>query len=130
MSLSYIENKEVDKRPYIKLIIYESQICENINVPMPYGLSISFNNNAKQFIEKINSDNEILKPPENTFIYYLDKIDLNNQNLEFVITSYTTSIFFLKKNFASSKIQIQSNNLNNIEKTCFFLKDINNNICI
>ena len=130
MSLSYIENKEVDKRPYIKLIIYESQICENINVPMPYGLSISFNNNTKQFIEKINSDNEILKPPENTFIYYLDKIDFNNQNLEFVITSYTTSIFFLKKNFASSKIQIQSNNLNNIEKTCFFLKDINNNICI
>ena len=88
MSLSYIENKEVDKRPYIKLIIYESQICENINVPMPYGLSISFNNNnTKQFIEKINSDNEILKPPENTFIYYLDKIDLNNQNLEFVITN-------------------------------------------
>ena len=131
MSLSFIENKDVRNLPYIKLEIYQSQICENMNVPLPYGLLISFNNNSFKYIETINSEKEIIKPPKNTFIYNLDNNSLNNQNIEFIITSFTTSMFIIKKNFASVIIPFQLDNTNSTkEKKWYFLKDINNNKCI
>ena len=130
MSLSFIENKDIGKLSYIKLEIYESQVCEYVNVPLPYGLLISFNNNTDKYIERINSEKEILKPPKNTFIYNLDINDFNNKNLQFIITSFTTSIFIIKKNFASVKIPLELNNINTKEQTWYFLKDKNNNICI
>ena len=130
MSLSFIENKDKGNESYIKLEIHECQICEYMNVPLPYGLLISFNNNSDKYIESIKSEKEILKPPKNTFMYNLDKNDFNNKNLEFIITSYTTSIFIIKKNFASVKIPLKINNINTKEKTWYFLKDKNNNICI
>ena len=59
MSLSFIENKDIGKLSYIKLEINESQVCEYVNVPLPYGLLISFNNNTDKYIERINSEKEI-----------------------------------------------------------------------
>ena len=61
---------------------------------------------------------------------------MNNDNLlskEFIINSYIISAFILKKNFASVKIPLISykNDKNQkIKKEWYFLKDINNNICI
>ena len=131
MSFPFNENDPPSKS-FLKLEIYQSQICQNIKVPLPYGLAISFDNFPEKNIEPITEEREIFKNPENQFIYYLNNNNLLKNELfekEFTINSYTTSIFILKKNFASVKIPILCNNKNN-EKQWFFLKDINDNICI
>ena len=132
MSLSFVDNNEILK-PYIKLEIYESVIYPEKNVPLPYGINISFANFPEKNIESINNTKEIFKFPMNQFIYYFDKNTFNCTNLsdkEFIINTYTTSIFFLKKNFASVKIPISLNKEENNKKQWYYLKDINNNICI
>ena len=132
MSLSFVDNNEILK-PYIKLEIHESVIYPEKNVPLPYGINISFANFPEKNIESINNTKEIFKFPMNQFIYYFDKNTFNCTNLsdkEFIINTYTTSIFFLKKNFASVKIPISLNKEENNKKQWYYLKDINNNICI
>ena len=131
MSLSSKEKKNSSKS-YLKLEIYQSKICQNIKVPLPYGLSILFDNFPEKCIEPINNENELLKSPKNQFIYYLNELNLSEENVlekEFIINSYTTSIFIIKKNFASVKIPILYRK-KNTQKQWFFLKDINDNICI
>ena len=131
MSFSINENSSPSKS-FLKLEIYQSQICQNIKVPLPYGLSILFDNFPEKNIEPITTEKELFKYPENQFIYYLNNNNLSKNEIfekEFIINSYTTSIFILKKNFASVKIPILYSNKNN-EKQWFYLKDINNNICI
>ena len=130
MSLSFNE-KNISSQSYLKLEIYRSQICQNIKVPIPYGLSINFDDFPVKFIEPVKNENEIFKS-ENSFIYNLNDNNLLKNELiekEFIINSYTTSIFILKKNFASVKIPILYSDKNN-QKQWFFLKDLNDNICI
>ena len=135
MSLSFIESKDYLK-PFIKLEIHKSQICKNVNVPLPYGLMISFDTFPDKVIEPVYKQNEIFENPKNQFFYYFDNNCLNNDNVlskEFIINSYIISAFILKKNFASVKIPLISykNDKNQkIKKEWYFLKDINNNICI
>ena len=131
MSLLSKDNNNCSKS-YLKLEIYQSKICQNIKVPLPYGLSILFDNFQEKCIEPISNENELLKSPENQIIYYLDELNLSEENVlekEFIINSYTTSIFIIKKNFASVKIPILCGKKNN-QKQWYFLKDINDNICI
>ena len=131
MSLSSKENKYSSKS-YIKLEIYQSKICQNTKVPLPYGLSIIFDNFPENCIEPLENENVFLKSPDNQFIYYLNNLNLSENNVlekEFIINSYTTSIFIIKKNFASVKIPIIFRKKSN-QKQWFFLKDINENICI
>lgn len=131
MSLSSKE-KNYSSKSYLKLEIFQSQVCQNSKVPLPYGLSIIFDHFPEKCIEPIKNENEFLKSPDNQFIYYLNNLNLlDNKELEkeFIINSYTTSIFIIKKNFASVKIPIVFPKKNN-QKQWFFLKDINENICI
>ena len=131
MSLSFNENKD-NSKSYIKLEIHQSQVCQNIKVPLPYGLCILFGHSPEKYIEPISNENEILTSPKNQLIYYLNDSTLSQDYLlekEFIINSYTTSIFIIKKNFASVKIPILYSNENS-QKQWFFLKDINDNICI
>ena len=132
MSSSFIENK-TNSNSYIKLIIHETHINPEMNVPLPYGIMISFGNAHEKNIEPINKEKEILKPPLNHFIYYFDKnlFDCNTlKEKEITIYSYTTSIFIIKKNFATVKIPIILNKNDNKKKNWCYLKDINGNICI
>ena len=132
MSLSFLENKD-SLKSYIKLEIHESQICPEMNVPLPYGINISLNNLREKNIEPINKEKEIFQAPINQFVYYFNKNSLDNNNLldkEFIINSYTTSIFILKKNFASVNIPISLDSNENNKKKWYNLKDINNNVCI
>ena len=131
MSLSFNENKD-NSKSYIKLEIHQSQVCQNIKVPFPYGLCILFGHFPEKYIEPISNANEIMTSPKNQFIYHLNDSTLSQEDLlekEFIINSYTTSIFIIKKNFASVKIPILYSNENS-QKQWFFLKDINDNICI
>ena len=131
MSLSFNENKD-NSKSYIKLEIHQSQVCQNIKVPLPYGLCILFGHFPEKYIEPISNENEILTSPKNQLIYYLSDSTLSQEYIlekEFIINSYTTSIFIIKKNFASVKIPILYSNENS-QKQWFFLKDINDNICI
>ena len=131
MSSSFTE-KQGTSKSYIKLEIFQSQICQNIKLSLPYGLSISFENFPEKYIEPIKNENEFLKSLENQFIYYLNNNNLTQDDLigkEFIINSYSTSIFMVKKNFASVKIPILYSKKNN-EKKWFFLKDLKDNICI
>ena len=131
MSLLYNEKNEISKS-YLKLEIYQSQICQSIKAPLPYGLCILFDDFPEKYIEPITNENEIFKSSENKFIYYLNENDISQNKLfekEFIINSYTTSIFIIKKNFASVKIPILYSKKDN-KKQWFFLKDINDNICI
>ena len=130
MSLSFKENNE-SNQSYLKLEIYQSQICQSIKPPLPYGLSILFDNFKENQIESIEKENEVLKYPGNQFIYILNNNTSQNDLIgkEIIINSYTTSIFIIKKNFASVKIPILYSKTNN-QKQWFFLKDINDNICI
>ena len=131
MSLSF-NGYNITSQSYFKLVIHQSQICKNIKVPIPYGLSIIFDDFPVKCIEPIKNENVILKSPQNEIIYNLNNNNLSKKELiekEFIINSYTTSIFFLKKNFASVKIPILYRD-NNSQKQWFFLKDINENICI
>ena len=131
MSLLYNEKNEISKS-YLKLEIYKSQICQSIKAPLPYGLCILFDDFPEKYIEPITNENEIFKSSENKFIYYLNENDISQNKLfekEFIINSYTTSIFIIKKNFASVKIPILYSKKDN-KKQWFFLKDINDNICI
>ena len=130
MSLSFKENNDRGLS-YLKLEIYQCQICQSIKPPLPYGLCILFDNFPENYIESIKNENEILKNPGNQFIYNLNN-NLSQNDLmekEIVINSYSTSIFIIKKNFASVKIPILYSKKNN-QKQWFFLKDINDNICI
>ena len=132
MSLSFIENKDKLKS-YIKLEIHEIQILNGINVPLPYGINISLGNLYEKNIEPIKKEKEVFQSQKNQFVYYFDKNTLNCNNIfdkEIVINSYTTSIFGLKKNFASLKIPIYLNKNNNNKKQMYFLNDINDNSCI
>ena len=132
MSLSLKENKD-SSNTYIKLEIYESHVCPEMNVPLPYGIVISFGNFPEKNIEPINQEKNRFKPPLNQFSYYFDKNLIDYDNLkekEFIISSYTTSIFILKKNFASVKIPLSPIIKENKKKNWYFLKDINNNNCI
>ena len=131
MSLSSKENNYSSKT-HLKLEIFQSKVCQNSKVPLPYGLSFIFNDFPEKCIEPIKNENELLKSPDNQFIYYLNNLNLtDNKELEkeLIINSYTTSIFIIKKNFASVKIPIVFPKKNN-QKQWFFLKDINENICI
>ena len=131
MSLSF-NGYNIASQSYFKLVIHQSQICKNIKVPIPYGLSIIFDDFPVKCIEPIKNENVILKSPQNEIIYNLNNSNLSKKELiekEFIINSYTTSIFILKKNFASVKIPILYSD-NNSQKQWFFLKDINENICI
>ena len=131
MSLSF-NRYNIASQSYFKLVIHQSQICKNIKVPIPYGLSIIFDDFPVKCIEPIKNENVILKSPQNEIIYNLNNSNLSKKELiekEFIINSYTTSIFILKKNFASVKIPILYSD-NNSQKQWFFLKDINENICI
>ena len=131
MSCLYNEKNEISKS-YLKLEIYKSQICQSIKAPLPYGLCILFDDFPEKYIEPITNENEIFKSSENKFIYYLNENDISQNKLfekEFIINSYTTSIFIIKKNFASVKIPILYSKKDN-KKQWFFLKDINDNICI
>ena len=131
MSLSSKENNYSSKT-YLKLEIFQSKVCQNSKVPLPYGLSFIFDDFPEKCIEPIKNENEFLKSPDNQFIYYLNNLNLtDNKELEkeLIINSYTTSIFIIKKNFASVKIPIVFPKKNN-QKQWFFLKDINENICI
>ena len=132
MSSSFIENK-TNSNSYIKLTIYETHVNPEMNVPLPYGIMISFGNAHEKNIEPINKEKETLKPPLNHFIYYFDKnlFDCNTlKEKEITIYSYTTSIFIIKKNFATVKIPIILNKNDNKKKNWCYLKDINGNICI
>ena len=132
MSLSFIENKDKLKS-YIKLEIHEIQILNGINVPLPYGINISLGNLYEKNIEPIKKEKEVFQSQKKMFVYYFDKNTLNCNNIfdkEIVINSYTTSIFGLKKNFASLKIPIYLNKNNNNKKQMYFLNDINDNSCI
>ena len=131
MSLSFKYNNDTSKS-YLKLEIYKSQIFQNIKVPLPYGLSILLDNFPEKYIEPITKENEIFQSPENKFIFYLNNNNLSKNNVlekEFIINSYTTSIIILRKNFASVKIPILFSNKDS-QRQWFFLKDINDNICI
>ena len=104
MSLSFSENKD-SLKSYIKLEIHESQICPEMNVPLPYGINISLGNLQEKNIEPINKEKELFQTPINQFIYYFDKNNFDYNNLldkEIIINSYTTSIFILKKKFCVS----------------------------
>ena len=132
MSLSFSENKD-SLKSYIKLEIHESQICPEMNVPLPYGINISLGNLQEKNIEPINKEKEVFQTPINQFIYYFDKNNFDYNNLldkEIIINSYTTSIFILKKNFASVKIPFSLNKNDIIKKQWYNLKDINNKVCI
>ena len=132
MSLSFSENKD-SLKSYIKLEIHESQICPEMNVPLPYGINISLGNLQEKNIEPINKEKELFQTPINQFIYYFDKNNFDYNNLldkEIIINSYTTSIFILKKNFASVKIPFSLNKNEIIKKQWYNLKDINNKVCI
>ena len=131
MSFSSIDNKE--EKCFVKLQIHEINTFQNMDIPLPYGISISLNNKQEKYLEPINSENVIFDNNKNIFVFYLDNNDLNDINAiekEIIINSYTTSIFILKKNFASIRIPIQLKQDLNQKKNWFFLKDINNNICI
>ena len=130
MSKSDQENNV--SKSYLKLEIYQSQLCHSIKPPLPYGLSILFDNFPVKYIEPITNENEIFNSSGNTFIYYLNENLISQNDLfekEIIINSYTTSIFIIKKNFASVKIPILYTKNEN-KKQWFFLKDINDNICI
>ena len=128
MSLSFTEGiKEL--RSYIKLQIHQCQVCQNVPVPIPYGISISFDDCPQKNIEPITNDNEIFDTSKNIFIFNVDKNFFLQKNYfsekAFIVNSYTTSIFILKKNFASVKIPII-----NTQNSYFYLKDINNIPCL
>ena len=132
MSLSLIENKE-DEKYFVKLQIHEINVVKNMNIPLPYGICFSLNNKQEKFLEPINNENEIFDNNKKIFVFYLGNNHLNDINAiekEIIINSYTTSIFILKKNFASIKIPIHLNQDSNQNRKWYFLKDINNNICI
>ena len=124
--------RDLKKLSYIKLTIYQSYICQNIKVPLPYYLSINFGNFTEKESQEIIQEKETLKSPSNEFIYYLTNDYLKSSFLSqsfFVISGFTKSIFILKNNFASVKIPlIYAKNSN--ERQWFFLKDMSDKICI
>ena len=92
MSLSFKENNDRGLS-YLKLELYQCQICQSITAPLPYGLCILFDNFPENYIESIKNENEILKNPGNQFIYNLNN-NLSQNDLmekEIVINSYSTS---------------------------------------
>ena len=124
--------RDLKKSSYIKLTIYQSYICQNMKVPLPYYLSIDFGDFSEKESQEIIQAKETLKSPSNEFIYYLNndylKSNFLSQNF-FIISGFTKSIFILKNNFASVKIPlIYAKNSN--ERQWFFLKDMNDKICI
>ena len=120
---------------YIKLIIYQSQLCENsLNIKniFPYGISIQFDNNPETFIEPIKNINEIFNSSQNDFKYFI-----NNRNKKHLIkiNCYTKSLFIIKKKLASVKIAVNINNINKNEKEkrvkkWYYLKNKNGEVII
>ena len=129
MSLSFKDHNE-NLKPYIKLEIHESIIYPKINVPLPYGINISLGNFPEKNIEQINNKKEVFQFPKNQFFYYFDKNTFNCTDMEFILNTYTTSIFIIKKNFASVKIPISLNKDENNKRQWYYLKDISNNTCV
>ena len=94
---------------YIKLILYQSQFCENsLNIKQisPYGLSIQFDNNPESFIEPLKNLNETFNSSQSTFKYFINN---NNQKHLIKINCFSKSIFIIKKKIASVKIAINPN---------------------
>ena len=121
---------------YIKLIIYQSQLCENsLNIKnlFPYGISIQFDNNPETFIEPIKNINEIFNSSQNDFKYFITN---KNQKHLIKINCYTKSIFIIKKKIASVKIAVNANNSNAKNdkekrvKKWYYLKNKNGEVII
>ena len=77
---------------YIKLILYQSQFCENsLNIKQisPYGLSIQFDNNPESFIEPLKNLNETFNSSQSTFKYFINN---NNQKHLIKINCFSKSI--------------------------------------
>ena len=121
---------------YIKLIIYQSQLCENsLNIKnlFPYGISIQFDNNPETLIEPIKNINEIFNSSQNDFKYFITN---KNQKHLIKINCYTKSIFIIKKKIASVKIAVNTNNTNAKNdkekrvKKWYYLKNKNGEVII
>ena len=113
---------------YIKIILYQSQLCENsLNAKnlFPYSISIQFDNNPEKCIEPIKNVNEIFNTSLNEFKYLINN---NNQKHLIKINCFSKSVLAIKKKFASSKIAINAGNLNknrkeNNVKKWYYLKN-------
>ena len=121
---------------YIKLIIYQSQLCENsLNIKnlFPYGISIQFDNNTETFFEPIKSINEIFNSSQNDLKYFITN---KNQKHLIKINCYTKSIFIAKKKIASVKIAVNTNSTNAKNdkekrvKKWYYLKNKNGEVII
>ena len=100
---------------YIKFILYQAQFGENysnIKNIFPYSISIQFDNDQEKYIESIKNINEVFKPSQNEFKFFINN---NNQKHLIKINCFTKSVFVINKKFASVKIAIYTNN-NNINK--------------
>ena len=121
---------------YIKLIMYQSQLCDNsLNIKniFPYGISIQFDNNPETFIEPIKNINEIFNSSQNDFKYFITN---KTQKHLLKINCYTKSIFIIKKKFASVKIAVNVNSINAKNdkekrvKRWYYLKNKNGEVII
>ena len=120
---------------YIKLVLYQSQFCENtLNIKniFPYGLSIQFDNNQENYIEPIKNINEIFNSSQNEFKFFMNN---NTQKHLIKINCFTKSIYVINKKFASVKIAINANNINKNNKDkkikkWYYLKNKNGEIII
>ena len=130
MSTINNSNKALSNNNCIKLIIYESQICQKDKIELPYELSILFGQQPEYNINEIKSQKIIFNDLLNSFKY-----DLPNNSYEYIskqffeITAFKTSIFFIRNNICSVKIPL-IHCIKSEDKQWYFLKNDNNEICI
>ena len=123
MSLSIDKNQ---KKNYIKIIFYQSELCKNYLDYIPYNISIKYNDSMEYLIEKINTQNK--KFNNKIFNFNINSFSRSQNNL-ITITTYTKSLFVIKNTF--SKLQIPINyKTRNKQKQYFYLKDNNEEIIL
>ena len=101
---------------YIKLILYQSQLCENsLNIKnlFPFSISIQFDNNPEKCIEPIKNINEIFNSSLNEFKYFISN---NNTKHLIKLNCFSKSVLVIKKKLASAKIAINSGTFNKNKK--------------
>ncbi len=123
MSLSIDKNQ---KKNYIKITLYQSELCKNCFDYIPYNISIKYNDSMEYLIEKISTQNK--KFNNKIFNFNINSFSRNQNNL-ITITTYTKSLFVIKNTF--SKLQIPINyKTKNKQKQYFYLKDNNEEIIL
>lgn len=111
---------------FIKIILYQSQFCQNsfnIKNYFPYGISFQFDKFPEKYIDSIKNINEIFDHSKTEFKYIIYNIQ---QKHLIKINCYNKSISSIKNIFASVQIAVNPNSLNNFEKNIrkwYYLKN-------